>query len=107
MSLTYDLQKELDAFIGDFIWRNSFNYPNYWITKPVASAKSIDMNVSNNLDFILRTSETGNKIICKYIENPLRFRGVKFDIRQFVLVRSVVLLSCSSSHLRFTCIKIS
>lgn len=89
IAVTYDLEKELDAFIGDYIWRKSFNYPNYWITKPVALTKSIDMAVTNNLDFILRTSETGPKIICKYVENPLRYRGVKFDLRQYVMVRSV------------------
>ena len=34
-------------------------------------------------------AETGPKVAMKYIENPLRYRGAKFDLRFFVLVRSI------------------
>lgn len=33
--------------------------------------------------------ETGPKIVSKYVENPIRFRGSKFDMRFFVLIRSI------------------
>jgi tubulin--tyrosine ligase-like protein 12 len=89
IAITYDLEKELDLFVGDYIWRKSFSEPNYWITKPISLTKSIDMTVSNNLDLILRMSQTGPKIVCKYVENPLRYRGVKFDFRLYTVVRSV------------------
>lgn len=33
--------------------------------------------------------ETGPKIASKYVERPIRLRGSKFDMRFFVLVRSI------------------
>lgn len=92
---------ELDTFVGDYIWRKSYNLPNFWITKPVTLTKSIDMSVTDNLDMIIRIGETGQKIVCKYLEDQLRYRGVKFDLRQYVLVRSVSFNQLSSNHLKF------
>ena len=33
--------------------------------------------------------ETGPYILSKYVDRPLRFRGAKFDLRFYVMVRSI------------------
>lgn len=97
MAETFDLNNEIELFVGSYLYRKSFNHDNYWITKPTTMTKSVDMTVTNNLDLLLRISETGPKIASKYVENPLRYRGVKFDLRQYVVVRSVFLVLLSSN----------
>lgn len=89
LSESFDLTEELAEFTGKYILNRSAYMPNFWITKPTSMARSIDMAVSDNLDLILKMAQTGPKIACSYILNPLRFRGAKFDLRFYVLVKSV------------------
>lgn len=89
LSESFDLTEELPQFTGKYILNQSKHLSNFWITKPTSMAKSIDMAVSDNLDLILRMAETGPKIACRYISNPLRFKGAKFDLRFYVLVKSI------------------
>ena len=49
----------------------------------------MDESITNLLDMILRLPESGAKIACKYISTPVLFDGVKFDMRYFVLLRSI------------------
>ena len=89
LSESFDLTEELAQFTGKYILNHSGHNPNFWITKPTSLARSIDMAISDNLDLILKMSQTGPKIACSYITNPLRFRGAKFDLRFYVLVKSI------------------
>ena len=86
---SFDLTEELTEFVGKYLLNKSGNLPNFWITKPTSMARSIDMAVSDNLDLVLRMGETGPKIASSYLASPLRFRGSKFDLRFYVLVKSV------------------
>lgn len=88
LPLTFSLSTQIDEFVGEFIHNKTLGDSNWWITKPTILSGSMDMAINQNLDLCLRQSETGTKIVSKYIDNPLRFRGSKFEIRQYVFVRS-------------------
>ena len=54
------------------------------------------MTVTNLLDTIIRLPESGPKIVCKYVSNPLLLKipeiegqGVKFDVRYVLLLRQI------------------
>lgn len=69
---------------------------NSWIVKPINLIRSIDVSVTNLFDMIIRLPESGSKIACKYISNPVLLKiptivdaGVKFDVRYMLLVRNL------------------
>ena len=97
LPVTYDATTQLYLFAGDFLRReraelernNAEPHHSYWIVKPPAMARSMDMFISKSLTQILRMSETGRKVICEYVADPCTFRGRKFDMRFILLVRSL------------------
>ena len=91
---TYNLKTELPKFISYFQHRDAKGLDNHWICKPWNLARGLDHHITDNLSHIVRLRETGPKIACKYIEDPVLFSReeigpVKFDIRYVVLVTSV------------------
>lgn len=95
IKMTYNLEKELDAFVGEFLKRQKTGEQNYWIIKPPNMTRSMDMIVTNNLDLILRNIECGPRLAQKYIENPFTYNKKKVDFRLNVLVRSVSIIKIS------------
>lgn len=87
--LTFDLDHEFPAFMGEFLQRQEEGEDNHWIIKPINMSRGIDSHMTNNLDFVIRSMETGPKIIQKYIERPFLLNEKKFDLRYIVLLRSV------------------
>lgn len=61
---TYNLTNELPKFVAYFNQRESEELDNHWILKPWNLARGIDMKITNNLDQIIRSIETGPKVSC-------------------------------------------
>ena len=89
LPLTFDLNQELPAFMGEFLKRQETGQDNHWILKPINMSRGMDSCVTNNLDCVIRMMETGPKVCQKYLENPLLLNHKKFDLRYIVLLKSV------------------
>ncbi|BFZ09676.1 hypothetical protein BsWGS_12715 [Bradybaena similaris] len=95
LPVTYNLTTEISKFVSYFQSRERRNLDNHWICKPWNLARGLDTHVTRNLNRIIRVPESGPKVACKYVENPvLFFRSdlgchVKFDLRFIVLLTSV------------------
>ncbi|XP_014781952.1 tubulin--tyrosine ligase-like protein 12 isoform X1 [Octopus bimaculoides] len=94
LPVTYNLNTELPLFVSYFQHRKKRNLDNLWICKPWNLARALDTHITDQLPYIVRLQESGPKVACKYVEDPLliHFEGVgsvKFDIRYIVLLRSV------------------
>ena len=102
---SYDLEDQLPIFMGAYLDRQKKGLDNTWIVKPTNLARSIDTWVTNNLDLIVRLVETGPKIVQKYIDRPITFKGRKIDLRFVVLLKSLLPLQvyvCDEFYIRFS-----
>lgn len=93
LPVTFNLNFELPLFVDHYLKRKDRGLDNHWICKPWNLARALDSHVTSNLNYILRLRETGPKVACKYIENPVLFHRegigrVKFDVRYLVLISS-------------------
>lgn len=94
LPVTYNLITELKQFVSYFQNRQKHDLNNHWIIKPFNLARSLDVHITDNLNYILRLPATGPKIAQKYISNPVLFHReecngkVKFDIRYVLLLKS-------------------
>lgn len=86
--LTFDLNHELPALMGEFFTRQSQGLDNHWIIKPINMSRGIDCHITNSLDCIIRLMETGPKVVQKYIEKPFLLNNKKVDLRYIVLLHS-------------------
>ncbi|KAM9997838.1 hypothetical protein ACTFIY_007489 [Dictyostelium cf. discoideum] len=85
---------------------------NIWICKPSANARGVGIRIFDDLNLLLEYSAQGNDefIVQKYIESPYTIENTKFDIRQFVLVKSLnplIIFKFRECYLRFCSIEYS
>lgn len=91
---TYNLLTELPNFVSYFQSREKYGMNNHWIIKPYNLARGLDIHITDNLNYIIRLSVTGPKIVQKYITNPVLFYRpecngkVKFDVRYVILLKA-------------------
>ncbi|KAB0801588.1 hypothetical protein PPYR_03774 [Photinus pyralis] len=95
LPITYNLKTELTPFVSYFLNREKEGLDNHWIVKPVNLARSLDTYITNNINCIVRLSQTGTKIVQKYVDRPVLFYRpdslgkVKFDVRYVILLKGV------------------
>ena len=89
MELGYVLEEQLNMFVGEFVKRQQKGMENFWVLESAIPEKLNEVIVTNNLDLIIRSMETGPKIAQKYIERPLLYKGRKIDFQFLVLIKKV------------------
>ncbi|XP_060067789.1 tubulin--tyrosine ligase-like protein 12 [Ylistrum balloti] len=94
LPVTYNLKTELHKFASYFQHREEKGLDNHWIIKPWNLARGLDMHITNSLHHITRLPDSGPKVACKYVEDPVLFfreevGNVKFDVRYVVMLSSV------------------
>uniref|UniRef100_A0A0N5BN93 Tubulin--tyrosine ligase-like protein 12 n=1 Tax=Strongyloides papillosus TaxID=174720 RepID=A0A0N5BN93_STREA len=100
LPMTFNLNTELPQFYKYYKEREKKNLDNTFIVKPWNMARTLNMTISENISFIIRQIETGPKIACKYINNPVLFtrpdskKNVKFDLRFIAYVISHSPVTC-------------
>ncbi|EGC34731.1 hypothetical protein DICPUDRAFT_34522 [Dictyostelium purpureum] len=85
---------------------------NIWIVKPSSQARGVGIQIFTNLTQLLEYTKQGNDeyIAQKYVELPYTIKNTKFDIRQFVLVKSLnplVIFKLKECYLRFCSVEYS
>lgn len=94
LAVSYSLENELPQFVSHYQNRAKLGLNNIWIIKPWNLARGLDMTVTDDLACIIRLRDSGPKLACKYIENPVLYQregvgSVKFDMRFIVMLNSV------------------
>jgi tubulin--tyrosine ligase-like protein 12 len=88
LPLTYNMETEFPALIKEYMKRKQDGRNNVWICKPWNLSRGLDITIVNDSAAFVKIAETGPKIACSYISNPVLFQGKKFDMRFIVLLTS-------------------
>jgi len=86
---------EFPIFIGHWMEQQRTNPDtNVWIVKPATSSRSRGIFVDRDLKSLLHHLENvleqfTRSVVSQYILNPVLFKGLKFDLRFFVALKSI------------------
>ncbi|KAI9319950.1 tubulin-tyrosine ligase family-domain-containing protein [Dichotomocladium elegans] len=88
MPNTYNLTTQLAEFVGNYLANSKSSEPNLWITKPWNFARGIEIDVDDDLAYLIRQHDSPTpKIVQQYITKPSLYNHKKYDLRYIVLVR--------------------
>lgn len=95
--MTYDLSQdcELLAFVDEFVRREEARaaghaeVENIWILKRHRGRQSLDYPVTANIACALRHAEDQPRVASEYVSRPSLLGGCKYDLRYYVIVRSL------------------
>jgi hypothetical protein len=85
---SWSIPQHLDQFIGALRRRNSSRGGPTYIVKPSSGAMGRGIHLVQT-ESDLMSQEMTDSIAQTYVKNPLLLDGYKFDLRIYVLVRSV------------------
>jgi hypothetical protein len=87
---TYDLDCQLTEFIGAAVLAEERGEDPVWIVKPAGGTQSQGHVVTRSTAHILRLLDTqsGSRVVQRYIENPVCVDGRKVDCRCIVMMTS-------------------
>ncbi|KDO34012.1 hypothetical protein SPRG_01286 [Saprolegnia parasitica CBS 223.65] len=86
MALTYNMESELPELMQEYVRRDAAGEDNVWICKPWNLARSLDTTIATSSANLAKLAQTGPKVACKYITQPLLIKERKFDFRFLVMV---------------------
>ncbi|CAK0782888.1 hypothetical protein CVIRNUC_006083 [Coccomyxa viridis] len=87
---TYDLATEVQFFVKHFRQIADAGQDNHWVVKPAQGARSMDLCLTDSEAMLVRMrgAPGGDRVVQKYIPQPVLYKDRKFDLRVYLVVRS-------------------
>lgn len=86
---TYDLDVQLDVFVGAALLAQERQEDPIWIVKPASGTQSKGILITKSVAHILKLVDAGihSWVVQRYIKQPVCYQGRKLDCRCIVMLR--------------------